>query len=96
MKNQLIPITRCDTTSSEFEPSLVSENFSAPKLVNTDGALRVQECGDFYKITFRNDLMGLVHRVGNVPIIQTVNGGLYAIKNPDNYVLAAAREQSNA
>lgn len=97
MKNQLIPIQPC-STSGEWEPSMVNHNSPNPKLVNTDGGLRIRtgrKVPTFDSCTFRTDLGGLVHEGGYLPVIQSEEVGIFLVKNPTNEVVQAFIKAKN-
>ena len=92
-KNTLIPIIRNSNDPSVFEPCLVPEGFKYVHLINTDGALRIDEGdGSFTKFSFRPDLSGLVRTGGYAPVLQSVEGQVYFVKNATKDVQASFEE----
>ena len=88
MKNQLIPLTACNTTGGEYEPALVGHGFKYRQLVKADGLKNsFHTKHDHQGFSFRRDLEGLVHECGGMPIIEIDDGGLFAIKNADTVLL---------
>lgn len=82
MKNQLIPITVCNETPGEYEPTLVGHGFQYRQLVAVDEK-KNSFCTkhDHQGFSFRRDLDGMVHRCGGMPVIEIDDGGLFAVKN---------------
>ena len=83
MKNQLIPLTGCNNTKGEFEPSLIPSGFKYDSLVPVDeltNSLQTKFAGEGF--SFRRDLIGKVHKCGGLPIIELDSGALFAVRNP--------------
>lgn len=79
MKNQLIPIEPSNDGET-WQPSLVEMGYQHQQLVEApEGGLHTKT--DHQGFSFRRDLKGLVRECGGMPIIETDEGEIYAVKN---------------
>lgn len=86
MKNELISLAASSMNSGEYEPAGTAHGHKPRQLVKaTEGGYHTKH--DNQGFSWRRDLNGLVHRCGGMPVIELDDGGLYAVRNADQWLL---------